>query len=81
MVKITTKRGTSVTDAENIQNWAGETFKQIQKERLTAAGPNTDLVQKRGTSTIKAKDIPNVPQPSLKGQKLTINRGTSTVTL
>jgi hypothetical protein len=81
MVKITTKRGTSVTDAENIQNWAGETFKQIQKERLTAAGPNTDLVQKRGTSTIKVKDIPDVPLPSLKGQKITINRGTSTVTL
>tara|TARA_B100000745_G_C19912613_1_gene306290 strand:- start:311 stop:556 length:246 start_codon:yes stop_codon:yes gene_type:complete len=81
MVKITTKRGTSITDAENIQNWAGETFKQIQKERLTAAGPNTDLVQKRGTSTIKVKDIPDVPLPSLKGQKITINRGTSTVTL
>ena len=47
----------------------GETFKQIQKERLIAAGPNTDLVQKRGTSTIKAKDIPDVPQPSVKGQK------------
>ena len=81
MVKITTKRGTSTADAENLKNWAGETFKQIQKERLTAAGGNTDLVQKRGTSTIKVKDIPDVPLPSLKGQKITINRGTSTVTL
>ena len=81
MVKITTKRGTSTADAEDVKNWAGETFKQIQKERLVAAGVNTDLVQKRGTSTIKAKDIPNIPQPSLKGQKITTNRGTSTVTL
>ena len=81
MVKITTKRGTSTADAEDVKNWAGETFKQIQKERLIAAGVNTDLVQKRGTSTIKAKDIPNIPQPSLKGQKITTNRGTSTVTL
>ena len=77
MVKITTKRGTSTADAENVKNWAGETFKQI----LVAAGPNTDLVQKRGTSTIKAKDIPDVPQPSVKGQKITTQRGTSTVTL
>jgi len=81
MVKITTKRGTSTADAEDVKNWAGETFKQIQKERLIAAGVNTDLVQKRGTSTIKAKDIPNIPQPSLKGQKITTQRGTSTVTL
>ena len=81
MVKITTKRGTSTADAENLKNWAGETFKQIQKERLVVAGVNTDLVQKRGTSSIKAKDIPDVPQPSLKGQKLTTQRGTSTVTL
>ena len=81
MVKITTKRGTSTTTAENIKNWAGETFKQFQKERLTAAGPNTDLVQKRGTSTIKVKEIPDIPQPSMKGQKITTQRGTSTVTL
>ena len=76
MVKITT-----TADAEDVKNWAGETFKQIQKERLTAAGGDTDLVQKRGTSTIKAKDIPDIQQPSLKGQKTTTNRGTSTVTL
>ena len=76
MVKITTKRGTSTADAEDVKNWAGETFKQIQKERLVVAGVNTDLVQKRGTSSIKAKDIPDVPQPSLKGQNLTTKRGT-----
>ena len=81
MVKITTKRGTATATAEDVKNWAGETFKQIQKERLTAAGGDPDLVQKRGTSTIKAKDIPDIPQPSLKGQKITTKRGTSTVTL
>tara|TARA_Y100001949_G_scaffold161007_1_gene153002 strand:+ start:382 stop:726 length:345 start_codon:yes stop_codon:yes gene_type:complete len=81
MVKITTKRGTATTIVENVKNWAGETFRNFQKEQLKAAGPDADLVQKRGTSTIKVKDIPNVPQPSLKGQKITTKRGTSTETL
>ncbi len=81
MVKITTKRGTSTANVENVKNWAGETFKQFQKDQLKAAGPNVDLVQKRGTSTIKVKDIPVVAQPLVKGQKITTKRGTSTVTL
>ena len=81
MVKVTSKRGTSITTAENIKNWAGDAFKKVQKERLDLAGENTKLSQKRGTSTIKAKDIPDVPRPSLKGQKITTKRGTSTSVL
>ncbi len=78
MVKVTSKRGTSITTAENIKNWAGDAFKKVQKERLDLAGENTKLSQKRGTSTIKAKDVPDIPRPSLKGQKITTKRGTST---
>ena len=81
MVKVTSKRGTSTTEVENIKNWAGDAFKKVQKERLDLAGGNTKLSQKRGTSTIKAKDIPDVPRCSLKGQKITTKRGTSTSVL
>ena len=81
MVKVTSKRGTSTTEVENIKNWAGDAFKKVQKERLDLAGGNTKLSQKRGTSTIKAKDIPDVPRPSLKGRKITTKRGTSTSVL
>ena len=81
MVKISSKRGTSTLDAANVKNWAGETFKNFQKEQLKVAGLDTVLSQKRGTSTIVARDIPDVPQPSLKGQKITTKRGTSVETL
>ena len=81
MVKITSKRGTSTINAADVKNWAGETFKNFQKEQLKIAGEDTILTQNRGTSTIVAKDIPDVQKPSLKGQKITTNRGTSVETL
>ena len=81
MVKISSKRGTSTINAADVKNWAGETFKNFQKEQLKVAGLDTVLSQNRGTSTIVAKDIPDVPQPSLKGQKITTKRGTSVETL
>ena len=81
MVKISSKRGRSTINAADVKNWAGETFKNFQKEQLKIAGLDTVLSQKRGTSTIVAKNIPDVPKPSLKGQKITTNRGTSVKTL
>ena len=81
MVKISSKRGTSTINAADVKNWAGETFKNFQKEQLKVAGLDTILSQKRGTSTIVAKDIPDVAQPSLKGQKITVCRGTEVITL
>jgi len=81
MVKISSKRGTSTINAADVKNWAGETFKNFQKEQLKVAGLDTVLSQKRGTSTIVARDIPDVPQTSLKGQKITTKRGTSVETL
>ena len=81
MVKITSKRGTSTTDVENKKNWTGESYAEFQKDQLKVAGEDAVLSQKRGTSTIKAKDIPDVSRPSLKGQKITTKRGTSTETL
>ena len=81
MVKISSQRGTSTINAADVKNWAGETFKNFQKEQLKVAGLDTVLSQKRGTSTIVAKDIPDIPQISLKGQKITTKRGTSVETL
>ena len=81
MVKISSKRGTSTIKVSDVKNLAGETFKNFQKEQLKIAGEDTVQTQKRGTSTIVAKDIPDVPKPSLKGQKITTNRGTSVKTL
>ena len=81
MVKISSKRGTSTINAADVKNWAGEPFKNFQKEQLKVAGLDSVLSQKRGTSTIVAKDIPDVQKPSLKGQKITTNRGTSVKTL
>ncbi len=70
MVKLTTNRGTAV---QNINATFGK-FTDV-------SGANTVLSTHRGTATIQAKDIPAVSQPSLKGQKITTNRGTSTITL
>ncbi|SVE58872.1 uncharacterized protein METZ01_LOCUS511726 [marine metagenome] len=77
MVKLTTKRGTAVQNINATFGKFTQEAQKLQKERLQISGANTVLVTHRGTATIQAKDIPVVSQPSLKGQKLTTNRGTS----
>jgi uncharacterized Zn ribbon protein len=81
MVKLTTKRGTAVQNINAIFGKFTEEAQKLQKERLQVSGANTVLVTHRGTATVLAKDIPVVSQPSLKGQKITINRGTAVRTL
>ena len=81
MVKITTKRGTAVQNVNAEFGKFTQAAQKLQKERLQVSGADTVLVTQRGTATVQAKDIPVVSQPSLKGQKITTNRGTSTVTL
>ena len=71
MVTITSKRGTSTINAQ------GLIFKKVSSK----LPKNETITTNRGTSVIKAKDIPTVSQPSLKGQKITTKRGTSTGTL
>jgi hypothetical protein len=71
MVKLTSKRGTSTINAQ------GLIFKKVSSK----LPKNETITTNRGTSVIKAKDIPTVSQPSLKGQKITTKRGTSTETL
>ena len=82
MVKLTTNRGTALKKALGVfGHGLSPEAQKSQGERLQVAGPNTVLSTKRGTATIQVKDIPVVSQPSLKGQKITTNRGTSTTTL
>ena len=81
MVQLTTKRGTAVQNINAIFGKFTQEAQKLQKERLQVSGSNTVLVTHRGTATVQAKDIPVVSQPSLKGQKITTNRGTSTITL
>ena len=81
MVKLTTHRGTAVQNINAIFGKFTEEAQKLQKERLQVSGANTVLVTHRGTATVQAKDIPAVSQPSLKGQKITINRGTAVRTL
>ena len=81
MVKLTTKRGTAVQNVNAEFGKFTQAAQKLQKERLQVSGANTVLSTQRGTATIQAKDIPVVSQPSLKGQKITTNRGTSIVTL
>ena len=81
MVKLTTKRGTAVQNINATFGKFTEEAQKLQKERLQVSGANTVLVTHRGTATVMAKDIPVVSQPSLKGQKITTNRGTSVRTL
>ena len=81
MVKLTTKRGTAVQNVNAEFGKFTQAAQKLQRERLQVSGANTVLSTHRGTATIQAKDIPVVSQPSLKGQKITTNRGTSTVTL
>ena len=82
MVKLTTKRGTAI---QNIVGAFGHPTlpeaQKLQEQRLQLAGPNTVLTIQRGTGTIQAKDIPANAGRSLKGQKITTNRGTSVQTL
>ena len=81
MVKLTTKRGTAVQNINAEFGKFTQAAQKLQKERLQISGSNTVLVTNRGTSTIQAKNIPVVSQPSLKGQKITTKRGTSIETL
>ena len=82
MVKLTTNRGTALKKVLGVfGHGLSPEAQKAQEQRLQLAGPKTVLVTKRGTATTLVKDIPAVSQPSLKGQKITTNRGTSTVTL
>lgn len=72
-------RGTSVREADVEEaNWAGESFREVQKERLRKAGENLTMHLGRGVRTVKSENLPSLKErPSSKGMTRTTNRGTS----
>lgn len=80
-MKVTkvTGRGTGKRVAEiGTQNWAGDEYRRVQKERLEKAGQNLTLVLGRGDRKMSLKDLPEPkPRPSTEGHTRVTNRGTS----
>ena len=75
MVKIPRGRGTSTGEADPEQKWAGDKFKEYQKEQKEKTG-NEDVVTGRGTSSQKHGDIPETESPDTSNVSKTTKRGT-----
>ena len=71
MTTLTSKRGTSTINAQ------GLIFKKVSSK----LPKNETITTKRGTDVIKVEDIPTVSKVDLKGQTITVNRGTGVNTL
>ena len=71
MTTITSKRGTSTINTQGL----------VFGKKSSAVPKNETITTNRGTSVIKAKDIPTIVKPSLKGQTITVKRGTEVITL
>jgi len=71
MTTLTSKRGTSTINAQ------GLVFKKVSSK----LPKNETITTKRGTDVIKVEDIPTVSKVDLKGQTITVNRGTGIKTL
>jgi len=74
-----TNRGTSIDFVDvTEQNWAGDSFRRLQQNRLKQIGKNITMHLGRGIRTVSPKDLP--PPRSRKstlGMTRIINRGTA----
>ena len=75
----TKNRGTSIERRDvGEQNWAGDSYRKIQKERLQSIGQNLVLHLGRGVRTTKLNELPEPrPRKSTAGMTRSTNRGTS----
>lgn len=75
----TKNRGTSIEMRDvREQNWAGDSYRKIQKERLNSIGKNIVLHLGRGVRTTKLDELPEPrPRKSSAGMTRSTNRGTS----
>ena len=71
MTTITSNRGTTTRNAQGL----------VFGKKSSTVPQDETITTNRGTSVIKVKDIPTIAQPSLKGQKITVCRGTEVITL
>jgi len=71
MTTITSKRGTSTTKDDGL----------VFGKKSSVLPKNETITINLGTKVVKTADIPTVAKPSLKGQIITVNRGTAVKTL
>ena len=71
MTTITTNRGTSTINVQGL----------VFGKKNSVIPKNEILTIKRGTDVAKVKGITSIVKPSLKGQRITVNRGTGVITL
>lgn len=74
----TTNRGTSIksVDVEE-QNWAGDSFRKLQHNRIRKIGKNITVHLGRGVKTTRLDNLPDPrPRPSTEGMTRITNRGT-----
>ena len=71
MVTLTSKRGTSTIQDNGL----------VFGKKSSALPKNESITVNLGTKVVKTSDIPTVAKPSLKGQTITVKRGTEVITL
>ena len=78
-VRKTANRGTSIKTIEvGEQNWAGDSFRKIQQDRLGKIDTNITMHLGRGIKTKSLSHLPfPKPRPSTEGLTRITNRGTS----
>ena len=77
-VHKTSNRGTSIKTVDvGEQNWAGDSFRKLQQDRLEKIGKNIVIHLGRGIKTTRLENLPD-PKPRLSTQGMTriTNRGT-----
>ena len=78
VIKVS-RRGTEAHEAEvDEQNWAGDSYRKAEQDRLKEVPKDTVMNLGRGVRTTTAGKIPEPqPRPSTEGMTRVTNRGTS----
>ena len=71
MTTITSKRGTSTITDDGL----------VFGKRSSVLPKNESITVNRGTKVVKTEDIPTQKKVSLKGQTVSVKRGTEVITL
>ena len=77
-VKKVGSRGTKAyVKDEGPQNWAGDSYRKVEQERLAKVPKSETMHLGRGVRTTMAGEIPDPqPRPSTEGMTRVTNRGT-----
>ena len=71
MTTITSKRGTSTIKDDGL----------VYGKKSSVLPKNESITVNRGTKVVKTEDIPTKKKVSLKGQTVSVNRGTDSIIL